>query len=118
MQPTSPFRTKKLIYRAIKIFKSNKSLPVVGVSKIKKNSTIKNKIIFSYDKESKKYRRFKKSKNIFFVNGSVYLVSKMYFKENKHIYKNIISPVISNNIKESLDINTYRDFEKARSLID
>ena len=116
MQPTSPFRTIKNVNKGIKLFKKNPKNYVIGVSKLK-NEKLNNKPIFLlrnnslYSIKNKDYY-FKKNykKNLFYTNGYFYLVNKSLFLKTKSFKKKVVLPLIINSPKESLDIDTYKDF--------
>ena len=101
LQPTSPFRKKSSIKKAIKFFKNNKNRTVVSFSPIIK------------EKSLEKARNFKKKLKI---NGSIYLISPKNLKKHKSFTKPSVLPLIQNSLKESVDIDTYDDWKIAKKL--
>jgi len=89
LQPTSPFRKKSSIIKAIKLFKKNKNKAIVSFSRIKKKNRI---------------------------NGSIYLISSKNIRKHKSFFKPTVLPLVQNNLKESIDIDTYDDWKIAEKL--
>jgi len=102
LQPTSPFRKKSSIKKAIRLFKNNKNKAVVSFSPI-----IKKK------KSLKKMEDFNKKLKL---NGSIYLISPKNLKKHKSFFKPTVLPLIQNSLKESIDIDTYDDWKAAEKL--
>jgi len=102
LQPTSPFRKKSSIRKAIKLFKKNKNKAIVGFSRIDK------KKIFS--------RKSSYFKNMFKVNGSIYLISPNNLRRYRSFTKHSVLPLIQNSLKESIDIDTYEDWDIAKKI--
>ena len=102
LQPTSPFRSRQTLKKALKIF-----------FKKKKN------VITTASRFSKKYNRVKSNQylkdKINFINGNLYIINlRKYLK-----YKSIIKPDFetldtSSKINENIDINWYSDIKKLR----
>ena len=116
-QPTTPFRDKKKIIEGIRLFKKNKFKKVLGVS------TIKNFPI-SFFKGSKKNivpisnnKTFQKKKLYFRVNGSFYLISSKELKSKKSFIKGESVPLIIDNFRETIDIDTKKDLILAKKLL-
>ena len=90
-QPTSPFRTKKTILRAINLSKRYPNKQIVSVN----NTNQKKKI----------------------PNGVIYITSiKKLTKYNTFSYKNFF-PLYVSSKKESLDIDTIEDFKLAQKYV-
>ena len=90
-QPTSPFRTKKTILRAINLSKRYPNKQIVSVN----NANQKKKI----------------------PNGVIYITSiKKLAKYNTFSYKNFF-PLYVSSKKESLDIDTIEDFKLAQKYV-
>ena len=104
LQPTSPFRSKKNLNDAFKIFKQTKK-SVISVMKKK----VKNPL------SKKKYEN--KQFNIFMPSGSFFLISPKELK----LFKNFINHnnylYLINNPKENIDINDLSDWKLAKSYI-
>ena len=90
-QPTSPFRTKKTILRAINLSKRYPNKQIVSVN----NANQKKKI----------------------PNGVIYITSiKKLIKYNTFSHKNFF-PLYVSSKKESLDIDTIEDFKLAQKYV-
>ena len=114
LQPTSPFRKKDSIRKAIKIFKKRKFRAVVSVSKAKKEYHAK-----TYYQEKNKLKALKKNvkykyKNLFHPNGSIYLTSPSKLIKQKAFFQNETFAIFTKSKKEALDIDTKEDFTKAQ----
>ena len=91
LQPTTPFRSKKFLRKAIQIFKKNNKKTIVSVSKILNG------------------KKFKKS----IINGSFYLTSPKRFRKNKNFEKKNFYPILIKKKQECVDINTKKDLNLA-----
>ena len=101
LQPTSPFRSKKNLLEAIKIFKKTKNSVIsVMLKKIKKN-------------ESKK-KNENKFRNIFIPSGSFFLISPKELRKYKSFINEKNNLYLINNFKENIDINTINDWKNAK----
>ena len=101
LQPTSPFRSKKNLLEAIKIFKKTKNSVIsVMLKKIKKNDTKK--------KNENKFR------NIFIPSGSFFLISPKELEKYKSFINEKNNLYLINNFKENIDINTINDWKIAK----
>jgi len=116
-QPTTPFREKKKIIEGIQLFKKNKFKKVLGVSTLKNFPT-------SFFKGSKKKiepilnNKFFPKKNLYFrVNGSFYLISPKELKSKKSFIKGESVPLIIDNFRETIDIDTKNDFLLAKKFL-
>ena len=91
IQPTTPFRSKRNLKKAIKIFqKINK--PIISVSRVL-NDIKYNKLVH---------------------NGSFYLSTTKYFKKYNNLNPKIFYPFILKKREECLDINTIEEFNLAK----
>jgi len=116
LQPTSPFRSLKLINNAINNYLFQKSkYPVIGISPEKFLKSNKN----LYYIKKKYLTNFKQasSKRKFFINGSLYIISKKLLFKNKKIVNFPAIPSISYLLKYSIDIDTIQDFKFALKFI-
>ncbi len=104
LQPTSPFRSKKNLQNAFKIFKKTKKSVISVMQKKVKNP-------LSHKKNKKKYF------NIFMPSGAFFLISPKELK----VFKNFINHnnylYLINNSKENIDIDDLSDWKLARSYI-
>ncbi len=91
LQPTTPFRSKKFLKKAIKIFEKNNKKPIISVSKILNK------------------QKFKKPT----INGAFYLTSPKHFRKHKNFSKKNFYPILIKKKKECIDINTKEDLNLA-----
>jgi len=117
LQPTSPFRSNKIIHLAYNIYnKLKKEKSIVSVSKSnypsKRNFYIKNKNLELANKRTNRH------KDIYQINGNFYIANKKFLNKYKSFYytKKTI-PIILKSKSMSIDIDTKRDFDKARRII-
>ncbi len=104
LQPTSPFRSKKNLKDAFKIFRQTKK-SVISVMKKKVKNPLSQK-----KNENKHF-------NIYIPSGSFFLISpkdlklfKNFINRNNYLY-------LINNPKENIDINDLSDWKLAKSFI-
>ena len=111
LQPTSPFRSNKLIDKSIQLLKKSKVNSVISVKKI--NNEI-NHSFFYKDKMLIPYQKFSKNNNsnknfeLFFPTGSVYTFWNKTLKNFDSIYGNKILPIFS-KYPETIDIDDIFD---------
>ena len=114
LQPTSPFRSKKMLQLGYNIFKKNKFIySVISVSKSSKQYKKKLEI------RKKKLIFLKKNKNKNFqVNGNFYFASKSFILNNKSFFKNNFTLAFKiNSEKYSIDIDTIHDYKKTLNFL-
>tara|TARA_B100001027_G_C16250069_1_gene323947 strand:- start:380 stop:1009 length:630 start_codon:yes stop_codon:yes gene_type:complete len=100
LQPTSPFRSKKSLLNAYRIFKRKKKSVISVMQKKSKKLP------------GKKRKNFL-SKNLYFPSGSFFLISpkelkkyKNFINRNNHLY-------LIKNKKQNIDINDIKDWKLA-----
>ena len=92
LQPTSPFRKKSTIQRAIRLLKKNPNRQIVSIFYTKK-------------------KFFKKK----LINGVIFLTPVKQFKKYKTFYHNSFLPLLMKSKKESINIDTMEDLMRARN---
>jgi len=115
LQPTSPFRKKETIKEGISIFCKDLDATILSVSKLKHQSknlfNIKNKERNLYlDSVSSN----SKEKDIFAVNGAIYIISPQKLRNDKSFFSGKLKPIVIKSDVESIDIDTLFDFELAK----
>ena len=112
LQPTSPFRKKNSIEKAINIFKKNPKKSVVSFSPI--NNEQSN--LFFFNKNSKNINKKKNILNLFKLNGSIYISSPKNLRKYKSFLKPQVMPLVQTSKKESIDIDTKKDWIQAEKI--
>ena len=124
LQPTTPFRKVSTFKKCLKIFRKNINSPLIGVAKIKKNTSKKidryclNKISQQINnKYLKKTFQFKSNNYYFFVSGSYYFISLKKLKSKKNYITDNFTKYFIKTTKENLDIDKVEDLNLARDLL-
>ena len=113
LQPTSPFRKKGSIEKAIKLFKQNINKTVIGFSPLRSKEL---GALFFLNKRSKKVIKPSSSANLLKLNGSIYLSSPKNIRKYKSFFKPHILPLIQTSKEESIDLDTEEDWIFAKRL--
>ena len=115
LQPTSPFRTKEYIEHGIDKFLMNGEDSVIGISPVRENpswmATIENNQINGLKQQNITVASFWESKNLYMVNGALYLSSPTTLRNQKTFYSATSIPLVCESLIESLDIDTEAEFE-------
>ena len=101
LQPTSPFRKKSSIEKAIKLFNKNRNKAIVSFSPFNK-----------FNKNKKELNLIDLVK----LNGSIFLTSPKNIRKYKSFFKPQILPLILNSFEESIDIDTHEDWNFAKRM--
>jgi N-acylneuraminate cytidylyltransferase/CMP-N,N'-diacetyllegionaminic acid synthase len=121
LQPTLPFRTANTILSAIELFEKNNFKPVVSFNEVdffpewcfrKDGSQLLP--ILSWDAIKKRSQDIKPTLQI---NGLVYLASPQYLVKNLNFIGPTTIPLVSKNTYESIDIDTYEDWQMAEQIV-
>mgnify|MGYP001392845406 FL=1 len=120
LQPTSPFRKGHHIDRAIKKFLKSRTDSLVSINKTTYKPELKY-FLYNYKNNLKSVKKnlktnSKKFKNIFVRNGAIYIFTYDCLKNYRSLYGNTITGYIMNS-DDSIDINNYKDWEKARKIL-
>ena len=113
LQPTSPYRKKKSIEEAIKIFEKNKNKAIVSFSYLSKK---KSQLIFFRNAKNNLASRPLDSKNIIKLNGLIYLISPKNLRKYKSFFKPSVIPLINSSFQEAIDLDTREDWQIAEKL--
>mgnify|MGYP001380657979 FL=1 len=107
LQPTTPFRNLNKFKEAYKLF-LKKTIDVIGVSEIYKNPSN----FFFFNKKVEKLK-YKKSKKMFLIDGSMFLINrKTLFNSNTFVPDNFC-PMINKKIKFSINVDYLHDLKLA-----
>ena len=109
LQPTSPLREKKTIFKSIKLLKKNinKIDSIISFTETREDLWEKNKKYFNR-LHAKLPRRQQDRKVQFYENGLIYIIKIENFLKTKKIFSNRNLGVITDKI-ESIDINKMED---------
>lgn len=123
LQPTTPFRSLKILKNTLRLFKKNKGKKnYISVSKnisFSKNMFIGRRIKNEGVKLSKikKKRDYSDLSNKFYLNGSFYIISPKEIKQKKTFFTNNSVGIQLYRKKEMIDIDTKADLKLARDFI-
>ena len=121
LQPTSPFRRKNTIQNGINLFGKFNKKPVIGVSPSQSHPEWAFKeqgdFIVPFLKNHKITARSQELTPSFTPNGLLYLASPEYLRVEHSFSGNSAIPCHTSSIKESIDIDTYSDFEFAQHML-
>jgi CMP-N-acetylneuraminic acid synthetase len=118
LQPTSPFRSVVSLKKSLKTILNRNSYSIISVSPIK----LLNKVTYSKNiliNINNNLINFKK-KNIhsyeYFINGNFYIATVKFLKKYKSFFhKNKTLAYITKSKKYSVDIDTIKDFNYAKT---
>jgi len=117
LQPTSPFRSLKKVKMGIEIFNENRDGSIVGVSPCPSHPywclRIENSKLVPFFNEKKLSTQSQKLPGAYIVNGSFYLISTKNLRMYKTFYGKNMIPLVIDNPRESLDIDTADDWALA-----
>lgn len=118
LQPTSPFRKKASIRRAISLFKKYRPLPVISVLA----AGLSKPVFFRQKKElcvllGKKIMARSHAPKLFVPNGNLYLCSPKHLRKEKSFFGKRIIPLPMSSEAENLDIDTHDDFSRGQLLV-
>ena len=119
IQPTSPFRTSKMIKKGIELFVDSKMKTVISVTPTHQHPswtfTINhNHHLVPYNNENGMNFRSQDLEQTFVVNGSFYLISPKKLRKDNSFFSDETIPLIITSRKESIDIDDAHDLEIAQ----
>jgi CMP-N,N'-diacetyllegionaminic acid synthase len=121
LQPTSPFRSRSKILEGIKVFGLHQHRPLVGVSEPRSHPMrcfkIEDGILHPLIKGEGMSMRTQELPPIYVVNSSFYLIAPEVLRKQRSFYKGDLIPLISEDPKESLDIDTKWDWMMAEAVV-
>lgn len=115
LQPTSPYRTQKTVLKGIKLFQERKC-SVIAVSEVKIHPARcffirSDRINMFYQADSKHIEP------AYAANGSFYLISPISLRKEKSFLETSTVPMIIDNPRETLDIDTEWDWLLAEEFL-
>lgn len=121
LQPTSPFRTKKSIFKGIELYIENGLKPILGVSPTHAHPmwTLKmdGEYVVPFFKEHGIGSRLQDLPTAYVVNGSFYLISPDDLRSERSFIGMKAVPLIMKSPQESLDIDTEWDWKLAKAYL-
>jgi len=121
LQPTSPFRSQETINRGIALFTEHNHRPVVGVSPASSHP------MWCFKLENGGVRKFVEGSGMnlrsqdlppaFVINGAFYLITPEDLRRLRSFHDDSMVPLIVNEPRESLDIDTEWDWMIADSIL-
>lgn len=123
LQPTSPFRSKTTIKKAIELYIANDHRSVIGVSPATSHPAwcyiIEENVMspLSGNDTGGAPNRSQDLPPVYALNGAMYLASPAYLRENHTFFDNDACPLIIENPVEALDIDTAYDFRIAECIV-
>ena len=113
LQPTSPFRKKSSIQKAIKLFKKNSNKAITSFSPLNKREL---SYYFYLNKKTNNVTKSLDFIDLVKLNGSIFLTSPKNFRKFKSFPNSYILPLVQNSLEESIDIDTHEDWKLAEKL--
>lgn len=121
LQPTSPFRSKNSIIKAIELFEQNDRNTIISVSPASTNPMLCFKkdagAMVPFVDSSGLHMRSQDLPPAFEVNGSIYLITPENLRKYKSVYAEKFRPLIIYSHKEGLDIDTEWDWTIAETIV-
>ncbi len=117
LQPTSPFRRRETVVRGLAAFKAGDRRPVVGVSPAQSHPLwcfrLEEEHLVPFCSEGGMHLRSQELPPAFIVNGAFYLISPHDLRERKSFYADDMVPLLMEDPREGIDIDTEWDWEMA-----
>ena len=121
LQPTSPFRTRETVLRGITIFRENQSQPVFGVSPAESHPMwcfrVNDQITRSFIDSGGLHLRSQDLPPAFVFNGAFYLITPDELRTKNCFYGDNMLPLIMDQPKETIDIDTEWDWKMAEAAL-
>lgn len=117
LQPTSPFRTAESIQQAIDIFSAHPKISIVSFSPAESHPMwcyrLEGDAMVPFVKNKDEMMRSQDLPDAYVANGSIYIASPTYLRNNKNFIRADTLPLILQDRKETLDIDTEWDWKLA-----
>lgn len=121
LQPTSPFRTRKIVRRGIELFVKHDRQPVIGVSLTDSHPMwtlkVEGDYLVPFMQEHGLGTRSQDLPRAYVVNGNFYLITPEELRENRTVFGAEAIPLLAESKKEALDIDTEWDWLIANSAL-
>lgn len=120
LQPTSPFRSSETMTRGLAIFQVGNRRPVVGVSPAQSHPLWCFRLaagsLVPFCSEGGMHLRSQELPQAVIVNGAFYLISPQDLRERKSFYSDDMVPLLMEDPREAIDIDTEWDWKIAELL--
>ncbi|MDP1604364.1 MAG: acylneuraminate cytidylyltransferase family protein [Legionella sp.] len=121
LQPTSPFRSRNTILSGIHLFKSEDNCSVIAVSSAKSHPLwcfkMKDRALQPFINDEGLLSRSQDLEPAYVINGAFYLATPDTLRNDRSFYGNTMCPLIIDNPKETLDIDTEWDWKLAEAIL-
>lgn len=121
LQPTSPFRKPETIATAIKLFKENNNRPVVTFSPAESHPMwcyrVEGNAIYPFVGAIDQSSRSQDLEPAYVINGEIYIATPEYLRSHTGFLCNETVPLLVEDHREALDIDTDHDWLIAESLL-
>lgn len=121
LQPTSPFRTNESIRRAIEMFVRHPQQSVVSLSAAESHPMwcyrVDGNGITPFMDDDNRPTRSQDLPPAYVINGALYLASPAYLRQHGSFLGNDTVPLVMDDARESLDIDTEWDWMLAETLL-
>lgn len=122
LQPTSPFRSLETVDRGIKLFQEHNCRPVIGVSAAKAHPLwcflVEGDTMRPYIENGDLLLRSQELPPAYMINGALYLIAPKDLRKQRSFYgTNDVVPLIIEEKRESLDIDTLWEWELAEAML-
>jgi CMP-N,N'-diacetyllegionaminic acid synthase len=121
LQPTSPFRTRDTVRRALEMFRTDRERPVVSVSPVTSHPFW---CFFIMDDRMRPCidargldARSQDLPAAYALNGAIYLVTPAHLRKDRSFCSDRMAPLVMTNPAESIDIDTEWDWQIAELLL-
>jgi CMP-N,N'-diacetyllegionaminic acid synthase len=121
LQPTSPFRGRESIVRAIELFRANDMSPVVGVSPAQSHPLwcfrIHGDRLRPYIDGADLQLRSQDLPPAYVLNGALYLVAPNGLRQQRSFFSDDMVPLVMSKAAEGIDIDTEWDWKLAQMML-
>jgi len=121
LQPTSPFRRRESIVRAIELFRANGMSPVVGVSPAQSHPfwcfRIHRDRLRPYIDGAGLQMRSQDLPSAYVLNGALYLIAPEELRRQRSFFTDDMVPLVMSEAAEGIDIDTEWDWKLAQMML-
>jgi CMP-N,N'-diacetyllegionaminic acid synthase len=119
LQPTSPFRRRETLLQGIAFFSQYRGRPVIGVSPAQSHPMwcfrVDGDSMHRFIGSGKDWLISQDLPPAYVVNGGLYLIAPEYLREFRSFYGDDMVPLVVDDAKEAIDIDTEWDWQLAEA---